>query len=519
MEEREQIDYQRKQKALQTLHRISQELDQTKTLPQVVVPVLQILGEMLGFKRGVVTLLNRQADELQIDASYGLTSQEELRGSYLPGEGIVGRVIKSGETAIVPDISRKGALLNRTGRSREELGEGVAQVCVPVTIEKTPVGAMSFELHNPTGSVPEDEVQILEIVASMIAQAVNARRQIKEERERRGEFDTDGIKEGHGEFRPSNMLGGSRAMQEVFDLIQRIRCSNTTVLIRGESGTGKELVAHAIHHNSLREGKPLVKVSCAALPESVIESELFGHEKGAFTNAIAMRKGRFEIANGGTIFLDEIGDLSLTTQVKLLRILQEREFERVGGSETMQCDVRVIAATNRPLEDAIEKNQFREDLYYRLNVFPIHIPPLRDRRSDITLLADAFTEKYAGQNGKRIRRISTPAIELLMSYHWPGNVRELENCIERAVLLSTDGVIHGNHLPPTLQSAESTDTQLGSSLEGAVWALEKELIQDALKSSGGSIVGAARRLGVTERKLGVRIEKYGIRRERYKTKK
>jgi Nif-specific regulatory protein len=305
-------------------------------------------------------------------------------------------------------------------------------------------------------------------------------------------------------------------MQEVFTLTAQVASSEATVLIRGESGTGKELIAHAVHYNSPRSGGPFVKVNCSALPETVIESELFGHEKGAFTGAVQSRKGRFELADGGTIFLDEIGDLSPALQAKLLRVLQEREFERVGGNTTQRVNVRVITATNRDLEVMLERGEFREDLYYRLAVFPIHLPPLRDRKSDLTLLADYFAEKYSRKNNKEIRRISTPAIELLSTYHWPGNVRELENCIERAVLLSTDGVIHGHHLPPTLQSAESTDTRLHGTLEEELSKVEKELILDALKSNKGNAARAARALGISERIMGLRIKKYGIDYKRFR---
>ena len=502
--------YKRKLKELSALYEISQELDRSTDLKQVMVPVLQTLGETLGFERGVVTLFNRQAEQIQIDAAYGLTSEEQLRGRYRPGEGIVGRVIQTGEPMVVKDISRDNNFFNRTRRGSGEMREGIAYICIPIKIESRPIGALSAERMPEPEIALEEEVQLLTIIGSMIAQAVKVRRRVQEEKERLERENARLQEELKDRFRPANILGRSQAMQEVFDLIFQVSRSDATVLIRGESGTGKELVAHALHYNSPRADRPFIKVNCAALPEAIIESELFGHEKGAFTNAVAKRKGRFEMAHGGTIFLDEIGDLSPTTQVKLLRVLQEREFERVGGSEVFRTDVRVITATNRPLETAIAEGSFREDLYYRLNVFPIHIPPLRDRKSDIILLADAFAERYAKKNGKTIKRISTPAIELFMSYHWPGNVRELENCIERAVLLSADGVIHGNHLPPSLQSAESTDTQAVTALEGALFSLEKELIQDALKSSRGNRAKAARTLGLTERKMGLRIKKYGI---------
>jgi Nif-specific regulatory protein len=287
--------------------------------------------------------------------------------------------------------------------------------------------------------------------------------------------------------------------------------------LRGESGVGKELIAHAIHYNSVRAAKPLVKVNCAALPENILESELFGHEKGAFTGAHQQRKGRFELADRGSIFLDEVGDLTPGMQIRLLRVLQEREFERVGGTETIKIDVRVIAATNRNLDELMTERTFRRDLYYRLNVFPIHIPPLREHKTDILLLADYFVEKYSRKHAKAIRRISTPAIDMLMAYHWPGNVRELENCIERAVLMSNDDVIHGHHLPPTLQTAEFSGTTLRGTLQETLERVEREMIVEALKSCRGNRAKASRMLGVSERIMGLRVEKHGIDPKRFHT--
>jgi Nif-specific regulatory protein len=286
--------------------------------------------------------------------------------------------------------------------------------------------------------------------------------------------------------------------------------------LRGESGTGKELIAHAIHYNSLRANKPFIKVNCAALPETLIESELFGYEKGAFTGAQGRKKGRFELAEGGTLFLDEIGDLNISTQIKLLRVLQEREFERLGGTETIKANVRLITATNKDLEKAISKGEFREDLYYRLNVFAIFVPPLRERKSDILLLADHFLEKYAREHVKNIKRISTPAIDMLTSYHWPGNVRELENIIERAVLVCETNVLHGHHLPPTLQTAEESDTITRLSLDSAVEAFESDIIQDALKTTRGNQKKAAKLLDSTERIIGYKIKKYAIDCDRFR---
>jgi len=299
-------------------------------------------------------------------------------------------------------------------------------------------------------------------------------------------------------------------------MISQVSKSNATVLIRGESGTGKELVANSIHYNSLREKNPFIKVNCAALPATLIESELFGHEKGAFTGAIKQKIGKFELAHKGTIFLDEIGSIGLDIQANLLRILQEKEFERVGGHRTLKTDVRIIAATNKNLERAVEEETFRGDLYYRLNVFPIYMPPLRARKTDILLLADYFLEKYAAENHKDIKRFSTPAIDMLMEYHWPGNVRELENCIERAVLLCEEGVIHSYHLPPTLQTGKESDTVPSLSLEDAVASLEKEMIIDALKNTGGNVTMATQILQTTVRKFAYKAQKYGVDYRQYR---
>jgi Nif-specific regulatory protein len=305
-------------------------------------------------------------------------------------------------------------------------------------------------------------------------------------------------------------------MREVFQMVSQVSKSNATVLIRGESGTGKELVANSIHYNSLREKNPFIKVNCAALPVTLIESELFGHEKGAFTGAIKQKIGKFELAHKGTIFLDEIGSIGLDIQANLLRILQEKEFERVGGHRTLKTDVRIIAATNKNLERAVEEETFRGDLYYRLNVFPIYMPPLRARKTDILLLADYFLEKYAVENHKDIKRFSTPAIDMLMEYHWPGNVRELENCIERAVLLCEEGVIHSYHLPPTLQTGKESDTVPSLSLEDAVASLEKEMIIDALKNTAGNVTLATQILQTTVRKFAYKAQKYGVDYRQYR---
>lgn len=313
-----------------------------------------------------------------------------------------------------------------------------------------------------------------------------------------------------------NMIGNSSKMRDVYSLVNMVAETNSTVLIRGESGIGKELVADAIHYQSKRDKKSFIKVNCSALPDSLIESELFGHEKGAFTGAENRRKGRFELADGGTVFLDEIGDIPLSTQVKILRVIQQREFERLGGIETIKVDVRIVVATNRNLEELIEKGEFREDLFYRINVFPIFIPPLRERRNDIPMLVDHFIEKFNKGNSTRVTRITTSALNMLMVYSWPGNIRELENCIERACILCTDDVIHSYQLPPSLQTADSTNTQARGGLTYTVEQVEKQLIREALTSTKGNIAKAAEHLKVTERMLGTRIKKYEIDAWRFK---
>jgi Nif-specific regulatory protein len=274
-------------------------------------------------------------------------------------------------------------------------------------------------------------------------------------------------------------------------------------------------VAQAIHYNSDRADRPFVRVHCAALPENLIESELFGHEKGAFTGATGERKGRFELADGGTLFLDEIGEISAQLQIKLLRVLQEREFERVGGTHSLRVNVRLITATNRDLMQMVREGKFREDLFYRLHVFPVYIPPLRKRKADIVLLADYFLEKYSKVTGKHVRRLSSAVIDMLMSYHWPGNVRELENCMERSVLVAEGDVIYPHHLPPTLQTAEATGNPVKGDLKSLVSAFERDLISDALKSSRGNMAAAARALGTTQRIIGYKVKCHSIDADKY----
>jgi Nif-specific regulatory protein len=372
------------------------------------------------------------------------------------------------------------------------------------------VGALAVDLVFDDARDCESAQRFFALVAAMVAQALKAGRLSSGESDDSRARSSRRRVELRQQYDFSDIVGTSRLMRQAHEQVAQVAPTDTTVLIRGESGTGKELIAQAVHYGSLRAKKPFVKLSVASIPDSLVESELFGYEKGAFSGALARKRGRFDVAEGGTLFFDEIGELSATAQVKLLRVLQEHEFQRLGGTETLRADVRIVAATNKNLEAAIVAGQFREDLYYRMNVFSIFLPPLRDRKPDILLLAEHFLAKYSRQHRKVVRRMAARATDMLMSHHWPGNVRELENIIERAVLTCEGAVIQGHHLPPTLQTAESSGTLLQGSLTEAVEQYEKELILDALKSARGNRARAARLLSSTERVVNYKVRKYRI---------
>ncbi len=497
-----------------TLLEMSQALSGTLNLKAAMQRVIATLIRHHSVVRGMVTLL--RDGELQVEAAEGFEDRARtLR--FKVGEGITGKVVESGKPIVVPRVSREPQFLNLAPRRPEHAKQELSFICVPIMLNRVAVGALSIDLRFKPERDYDSSVKFFGIVSSMIAQALNVQRLVEEERRRLLDENTHLRQELRERYDFSNIIGTSGPTRQMYEQVAQVAQTNTTVLIRGESGTGKELIAHAIHYNSLRAKKPFVKVSCAALPDTLIESELFGYEKGAFTGANARKKGRFEMAEGGTLFLDEIGDINLSTQVKLLRVLQEREFERLGGTDTVKVNVRMIAATNKDMEKAIAEGTFREDLYYRLNVFTIFVPPLRDRKADLLLLADHFLEKFSREHGKVIKRISTPAIDMLMAYHWPGNVRELENALERAVLVCDGAVIHGHHLPPSLQTADSSGTVTRVSLSDAVAAFERDLIQDALKTTRGNRAKAARLLDTTERILNYKVRGYGIDVRRFKS--
>ena len=499
---------------LAMLMEVSEALAGTLNLQAGLYAVLEVLERRCGAIRGAITLLEEASGMLAVEAAVGYP-RPAGRVRYQLGEGVTGSVAQSGVPSVVPRVSREPRFLHRAAKAADRQ-EDVSFICVPITLDGGTVGTLGIEQRYASGHTGDRTVAALRIAAGMIAQALRIQRLIDQERRKLVEENTQLRQELRERYEFTHLIGNSGPIRQVYEQVSQVVGTSATVLLRGESGTGKELIAHALHQHSPRAEKPFVRVNCAALPETLVESELFGYERGAFTGAQARRKGRFELADGGTLFLDEIGELSPSTQAKLLRVIQEREFQRLGGSDTIRVDVRLIAATNKDLERAQADGTFREDLYYRLNVFTICVPPLRERKSDILLLADHFVEKYVRLHGRSIKRISTPAIDMLVSYHWPGNVRELENTIERAVLVADGDVIHGHHLTPTLQTAEASGTVVTGSLGEAVAAFEANLIQDALKSTRGNRARAARLLNTTERIINYKIRRYGIDPRRFR---
>ncbi len=502
------------------LSSLSRVLVTQRDVTELLEEVLRVLQGKLGFLHGALSLL--RGAEFVIEASYGLSEGEKARGTYALGEGITGQVGETGVPAVIPDTTRDANFLNRTGVRPQ--GEAESFLCVPIKHSGAVIGTLSLDFALQTEGTLGKLKNLLVVVANILADAVESVRSHVEERQRL-ERENDRMRLELGEQSGfASIVGHSSAMRAIHLEVAQVARSNATVLLRGESGTGKELIAQAIHYASDRRQGPFVAVNCAALPESLIESELFGHEKGAFTGAHKQRIGRFEMASAGTLFLDEIGDISLQTQVKLLRVLQERVFERVGSQTPIPTNARIIAATSRDLEAKMKEGVFREDLYFRLNVFPIHVPALRARKADIVSLADYFLSKYNKAYDKNVVRLSTPAIDMLMSYHWPGNVRELENMIERAVLVSSSGVINSFDLPASLQTAANTgtaiepspDSRQGAGLEVLTSSFEKELISAALKRTRGNVAAAARDLETTERKLHYRIRRLQISPSFYK---
>ena len=501
---------------LTALYEISKTMSYSLNLEMTCRKIMEILSTILGMRRGTLTLLNPETKELNIEVAHGLTDEEKARGSFRIGEGITGRVFEQQEPMVIPDIGKEPLFLNRTESRGDISRQNIAFLCIPVKVMGETIGVLSVDRLFSDQISLEEDLRVLTIVASLIGQTVKLNHIIDDEKKELLERNLSLQEALRTKYRLNNMVGQSKRMEEVYESVHRVSQSKATVILRGESGTGKELIAHAIHYNSLRKGKPFIKLNCSAFPETLLESELFGHEKGSFTGAVARREGRFSMAHEGTLFLDEVSEIPLSMQVKLLRVLQERKFERVGGNEILNVDIRLIAATNQDLERSVREGSFREDLYFRLNVVPIFIPPLRERLDDIPLLLEHFLERFNAENQKSVRFASS-AKDLLMGYHWPGNVRELENTVERMVVMAQSSVIQASDVRPVISmSLDSGNDPMdlkgmeNNSLPGTVISLERKRIIQALEECGWVQARAARNLGLTPRQMGYRIMKYGI---------
>jgi Nif-specific regulatory protein len=519
--ERDQLD--RRVLELSTLYEISKILGSSLDLEQNLAASLRVLNSFMGMRKGTVLLYDPLQDELSIRVAVGMTPEEIARGKYHKGEGILGKVMLHGLPMVIPDIGAEPEFLDRTRSRGDLLAQTIGFIAVPIKVGGETIGVLSVDRLFVERVSFEEDVRVLSIVASLIGQGVSLQQHVAREREGLLEQTRSLQQALRGRYRLESVVGQSKRMREIYEAIHQVSQSRATVLLRGESGTGKELLARAIHYNSPRAAGPFIKVNCAALPQTLLESELFGHEKGAFTGATATKKGRFELADGGSLFLDEIGDLPLDLQAKLLRVLQERSFERVGGTQTVAVDVRIIVATHQELEAAIAAGKFREDLYYRLNVVPVLLPPLRERREDIPLLTEHFLAKYNQENNRKVR-ITGRALQQMLEYDWPGNVRELENSIERLVIMSRRRLILPEDLLlPTeaegIRAHDVTKPARGPQKNAAAASApplshlrdtERQQILEALTRADGVQVKAAALLGVTPRQLAYRLRRHQI---------
>lgn len=526
--------------ALVTIYEIGKILSSSLDLHKTLRQVLNVIAVHLNIQRGMVCI-REDSEDLSIIAATGFSKEEVLRGRFRVGEGVTGRIFQTGVPAVIPNVVHEPLFLNRTGAKRLVNDLAISFVGVPIKVGRECIGVLSFEREtNDKWQGFHDDLQLLTMVANLIGQAIRLHQQVTNDREQLLQDKSRLQKELAGKYSLDNVIGSSKRMQEVFADVHMAAPGKSTILLRGESGTGKEVIARSIHFLSSRKDKPFIKVNCAALSESLLESELFGHEKGAFTGALQERRGRFEQAHGGTLFLDEIGDISPTFQVKLLRVLQEREFERVGGNKTIKVDVRLICATNRNLEEAVSQGEFRADLYFRINVISIFLPPLRERRDDIPLLVENILARFNRDNNAKVG-IMPEAMHVLSNCHWPGNVRELENCVERFATMSRSNLIREVDIPcQTNQCLSSTLWKYQP--KGAVipiapiapepsheapfsaahndedepeFITEREQLISAMEKSGWVQAKAARQLNLTPRQMGYALRKYNIEVKRF----
>jgi Nif-specific regulatory protein len=505
------------------LYRITELIGSAVDLNNTLSRILGVLNDTMKMERATLLFFDKAKQKLVIKASCGLSEVEEMRGVYRPDEGVCGQIFQTRSPFVVPDINSEPLFLNRTGARSKVRKSKISFIGVPVMVKGNPEGVLTVDRLFADDVSFEEDIRFLTVLATLIAQFVTLHREIEKKEAKLIEENASLKAKLHHVHRGHFIIGHSKPMQEVFSVIDKISSSNVTALLLGESGTGKELVAKAIHEGGRRKDNPFIKINCAALPETLLESELFGHEKGAFTGAHASRPGRFELANEGTIFLDEIGEMPLSLQAKMLRVLQEKQFERIGGSKTFTIDVRIVAATNVSLEQAVANGEFRADLYYRLNVVPIVLPPLRDRKEDIPLLFSHFLNTSNERNGRDIK-ITSELLDFFINYTWPGNVREMQNLVERMVILAEGDRLSLGDLPPSLFSLEKMKQEKvqevvdkGENRQPAftrksLQDIERAEIEAALRRNGWVQVRAARELGLSERQIGYRIKKYGLNR-------
>ena len=525
--------------SLMTLYEVSKILTSSLDLERMLAEVLNLLASYLGMRLGTVCLANGGGG-LDVIAAAGMNRDMLRKAGIAPPHELVGRILSSGMPMVIPNLADEPMSADWQAPRGMVDGEIVSFIGVPIrTAEKT-IGVLSIDrIWDHPGQVHfEADVRFLTMVANLIGATVRLHQSVASDRERliqEKQRLQKAVQRDVPKVTVDHIIGVSRRMQHVYSEVRQIAPSRSTVLLRGESGTGKELVARALHSLSTRKDGPFVKLNCAALPETLLESELFGHEKGAFTGATQERKGRFELANGGTLFLDEIGEISASFQAKLLRVLQEGEFERVGGSKTLRVDVRLVAATNRNLEEAVAKGEFRADLYYRINVVPLLLPALRERREDIPLLIDHFLRRFNVDNNRSIN-MSSEALDVMCHCNFPGNVRELENCVQRVATMSRGEVVRDVDLPcqrnqclsaalwkhspppfalaaPTPAAAAEDDAfpmNADEDAEDLAAVPQRDKLVRAMEKAGWVQAKAARLLGLTPRQIGYALKKYNI---------
>ncbi|AHJ12908.1 sigma-54-dependent Fis family transcriptional regulator [Sulfurospirillum multivorans] len=468
---------------------------------------LSLLKRHFYMDKSIYYALNDESNELEVLSSVGLSKRQELLATYKVGEGATGLCAQFLEPVVIENVHQNILFLNKSCSLKES---EISYLAIPALSQNRLFGVLGVSLTQKSLSDIEEMVTILTITASLMAQSQQIYQTINDEKKRLKE---EKLYYKEEILKQNEIIGHSAVIQSVLDIVGKVACTSSTILISGETGTGKELIAKAIHNYSLRKEKPYIKLNCAAIPENLLETELFGHERGAFTDAKEMRKGRFELADEGTLFLDEVGDLSLNLQAKLLRVLQEQEFERLGGTKTIKVDVRIVAATNRDIKEMVRQGSFREDLFYRLNVIPIHSPSLRDRGDDIILLSRYFLERFCRRHAKE-RSLMNDAETLLKAYNWPGNIRELENCMERIVLLAPSLHVNAHVLSSVLPAKTQVDIKVFET-KADLEELERQTIIKVLKECSGIKIHAAKKLGISNRQIGYKIQKFEIGVEEY----